>query len=38
MSQLSPTDQPHVMKTYGRLPIALTHGQGCRAWDTEGRE
>ena len=32
------TAQPHVMTTYGRLPIALTHGKGCRAWDTEGRE
>lgn len=30
--------EPHVMKTYGRLPIALSHGQGCRVWDTEGRE
>ncbi len=29
---------PHVMPTYGRLPIALTHGRGCRVWDTEGRE
>ncbi len=29
---------PHVMNTYGRLPIALTHGRGCRVWDTEGRE
>ena len=28
---------PHVMNTYGRLPIALSHGQGCRVWDTEGR-
>jgi acetylornithine aminotransferase len=26
------------MNTYGRLPIALTHGRGCRVWDTEGRE
>jgi len=26
------------MPTYGRLPIALTHGQGCRVWDSEGRE
>jgi acetylornithine aminotransferase len=25
------------MPTYGRLPIALTHGQGCWVWDTEGR-
>ena len=29
---------PHVMNTYGRLPIALSHGQGCRVWDTAGRE
>jgi acetylornithine/N-succinyldiaminopimelate aminotransferase len=29
---------PHVMNTYGRLPIALSHGQGCRVWDTQGRE
>ena len=28
---------PHVMNTYGRLPIALSHGQGCRVWDTNGR-
>ena len=30
--------EPHVMKTYGRLPIALSHGRGCRLWDTNGRE
>ena len=29
---------PHVMPTYGRLPIALSHGQGCRVWDTTGRQ
>ena len=34
---LAPTS-PHVMNTYGRLPIALSHGQGCRVWDTQGRE
>ena len=28
---------PHVMPTYARLPIALSHGQGTRVWDTEGR-
>ncbi len=27
----------HVMNTYGRLPFALSHGLGCRVWDTEGR-
>ena len=30
--------EPHVMSTYGRLPIALSHGRGCRVWDTDGRE
>ena len=30
--------EPHVMQTYGRLPIALSHGQGCWVWDTEGRK
>jgi acetylornithine/N-succinyldiaminopimelate aminotransferase len=29
---------PHVMNTYGRLPIALSHGKGCWVWDTEGRK
>ena len=27
----------YVMNTYGRLPFALSHGRGCRVWDTEGR-
>jgi acetylornithine/N-succinyldiaminopimelate aminotransferase len=30
--------EPHVMKTYGRLPFALSHGRGCWLWDTEGRK
>ena len=30
--------EPHVMKTYGRLPVALSHGRGCWLWDTEGRK
>src|SRR5512142_397639 len=30
--------EPHVMKTYGRLPIALSHGRGCWLWDTDGRK
>ena len=28
---------PHVMNTYGRLPVALSHGRGCEVWDTAGR-
>ena len=35
-AQVSPSE-PHVMQTYGRLPIALSHGQGCWVWDTAGR-
>lgn len=27
----------HVMPTYGRLPVALSHGQGSWVWDTNGR-
>ena len=30
--------EPHVMKTYGRLPMALSHGRGCWVWDTEGKK
>ncbi|WP_342618062.1 aspartate aminotransferase family protein [Rhodoferax sp. GW822-FHT02A01] len=39
-SEKSPSvpSSPHVMNTYGRLPVALSHGQGCRVWDTQGRE
>jgi len=29
---------PQTMNTYGRLPIALSHGQGVRLWDVNGRE
>ena len=29
---------PHVMNTYGRLAMAISHGQGCRVWDVNGRE
>ena len=28
---------PHVMNTYGRLPIALSHGRGCWVWDVQGK-
>src|SRR5258706_1851550 len=30
--------EPHVMKTYGRLPMALSHGRGCGVWDTDGKK
>ncbi|NJL88913.1 MAG: aspartate aminotransferase family protein [Coleofasciculaceae cyanobacterium SM2_1_6] len=27
-----------VMTTYGRFPLALVRGEGCRVWDTQGKE
>ncbi|MBK1986334.1 aspartate aminotransferase family protein [Sphaerospermopsis aphanizomenoides BCCUSP55] len=27
-----------VMSTYGRFPLALERGAGCRVWDTQGKE
>lgn len=27
-----------VMTTYGRFPLALERGSGCRVWDTQGKE
>ena len=33
-----PASSPHTMNTYGRLPIALSHGRGVRVWDTNGKE
>ena len=35
--QLTTATSPHVMNTYGRVPIALSHGQGCRVWDVNGK-
>ncbi|NRD51410.1 aminotransferase class III-fold pyridoxal phosphate-dependent enzyme, partial [Corallococcus exiguus] len=38
MSASAPPASPHVMNIYGRLPIALERGQGCRVWDVDGRQ
>ncbi|UFS56270.1 aspartate aminotransferase family protein [Comamonadaceae bacterium M7527] len=38
MTTPAPVASPHVMNTYGRLPIALSHGKGCTVWDTEGKQ
>ena len=37
LSHVLTRPMPHVMNTYGRLPIALSHGQGAWVWDTQGR-
>ncbi len=28
----------HVAPTYGRYPVALVRGEGCRVWDADGKE
>lgn len=38
MTTSIPASSPHVMPTYGRVPIALERGQGCRVWDVSGKE
>lgn len=38
MSETIAAASPHVMNTYGRVPIALERGQGCRVWDVNGKE
>jgi len=38
MSNATPPVEPHVMTTYGRVPIALSHGRGSRVWDVNGKE
>jgi len=37
MTAFIEASSPHTMNTYGRLPIALSHGQGCRVWDVNGK-
>jgi len=35
----TPTPTPtHVMNTYGRLPMRVSHGQGLWVWDTDGKK
>ncbi|PZP29398.1 MAG: aspartate aminotransferase family protein [Roseateles depolymerans] len=37
MNAVPPSPASHVMPTYGRLPVAFSHGQGAWVWDVEGR-
>ncbi|WP_026101850.1 aspartate aminotransferase family protein [Geminocystis herdmanii] len=32
------TFNTYVMNTYGRFPITIEKGKGCKLWDTEGKE
>lgn len=37
-SPLQEDFQKYVMNTYGRFPLAIARGQGCKLWDTAGKE
>nr|WP_315231357.1 aspartate aminotransferase family protein [uncultured Albidiferax sp.] len=37
MTAFIEASSPHTMNTYGRLPMALSHGQGVRVWDVNGK-
>lgn len=36
--KLPASSMPHVMPTYGRLPMGLAYGRGCWLWDTNGKK
>ncbi|MGE8318862.1 MAG: aspartate aminotransferase family protein [Comamonas sp.] len=38
MNAIAQPTEPHVMTTYGRVPVALARGQGVRVWDVNGKE
>lgn len=36
--EIKDQDQQYIMRTYGRVDVALVKGQNARAWDAEGKE
>jgi acetylornithine/N-succinyldiaminopimelate aminotransferase len=36
--EIKKLDEDNVLQTYGRYPIALDRGSGCKVWDSEGKE
>jgi acetylornithine/N-succinyldiaminopimelate aminotransferase len=37
-AQVIAAEREHIVQTYKRGPMVLSHGQGLRLWDTEGKE
>jgi predicted acetylornithine/succinylornithine family transaminase len=37
-AQIIASERAHVMQTYKRGPLVLSHGQGMSVWDTDGKE
>lgn len=35
--QIIEASEKYLMKTYGRFPVALVHGDGCRVFDADGK-
>ena len=36
--QVVEEESKYILQTYGRAPLVLTHGQGARVWDADGKE
>ncbi|MBP5092965.1 MAG: acetylornithine transaminase [Abditibacteriota bacterium] len=37
-AEIMAEDKKYIMRTYGRLPVVLTEGKGCRVKDIDGKE
>ena len=37
-SQIMAGEKQHILQTYKRAPVVLSHGEGVKVWDTDGRE
>ena len=38
IQDIKPIYDKHVLATYGRYPVLFASGNGCRLWDTQGKE
>jgi acetylornithine aminotransferase len=38
MQEMVQRGQAALIQNYGRLPVVMTRGQGCRLWDADGKE
>ena len=36
-ASVRPFPMSHVLNTYGRFPLTLVRGEGCRVWDDGGK-
>lgn len=38
INEIIEIDSKHYFKTFNRFPVSFTHGEGCKLYDTEGKE